>query len=107
MESGAEINARDKYKQTPFHRAVLRGQADVIKYLLSTGSVQVNAQDVVGNSALHIACEEESEEIVKLLLNAGATTELQNREKKTPLDLVVNHSLRKSFNNLFNQAASS
>lgn len=35
----------------------------------------------------HLACEEDREAVACILIKAGANTEIENKDKKTPLDL--------------------
>jgi len=82
-----DVNQQDVVGQTPLHRAAGPGHMESVSILLSTDNCLVDVQDRYGNTALHYACEEERLQVAKLLIKAGANTEIQNREEKTPAQL--------------------
>lgn len=63
-----------------------QGRAEILKYLLDH-KAEVNVQNAEGNTALHLACEDEQSACAMLLVEHGASGTIQNKEKKTPLDL--------------------
>ncbi|KAF7488247.1 26S proteasome non-ATPase regulatory subunit 10 [Sarcoptes scabiei] len=81
IESGADQSIRDRLKQTPLHRAL-------------------NSQDNIGNTPLHMACEDERETIVKILLQNGARIDMENVDKKLPIDLCRDYQFKKLMKNL-------
>jgi hypothetical protein len=55
--------------------------------LLSYNS-RVNCQDVLGNTPLHYAAENGDEDVIDLLLSVGCETALENKQGKTPLQIL-------------------
>jgi 26S proteasome non-ATPase regulatory subunit 10 len=43
--------------------------------------------DTSGNTPLHMACEDNQVDMAMVLVESGANVELQNKSKKTPLEL--------------------
>lgn len=73
---------------TPLHRAASKGNLEIVKLLTSyKNDLQIDKRDLYGNTALHLACEEDRQEEAMELLRFGASIELTNKERKTPLDL--------------------
>ena len=68
IESGADIDAKDKYGQTDLYKALQVGQTEIAKQLIEVGA-DAKAEDKFGNTALHIASDAEN---VKLLIANGA-----------------------------------
>jgi S1-C subfamily serine protease len=54
LDSGVDVNARDRGGRTALHLAARQGQADVARYLLSRGA-DLNARDAVGRTPLMLA----------------------------------------------------
>ncbi|KAK9891567.1 hypothetical protein WA026_015527 [Henosepilachna vigintioctopunctata] len=88
LEYGADINIADNRSATPLHRAASKGNTAIIKcFLKYNNKLNVDSRDSYGNTPLHLACEEDRQEEAKLLVQNGASLEMRNAEKKTPLDL--------------------
>ncbi|KAH0540617.1 26S proteasome non-ATPase regulatory subunit 10-like isoform X1 [Cotesia glomerata] len=87
VENSADINIADKRGATPLHRAASKGNVEVLKFLLSQEGLNIDVQDIYGNTALHLACEEDRQQEAKLLVAHGASLEVENKERKTPLQL--------------------
>ena len=60
----------------------------MVKLLIMSNELDVNPVDDYKNTPLHISCEDGNIEVVKLLLDAGADRSRQNRDEKTPFELV-------------------
>lgn len=101
LQSGASVNARDKYGETPLHRAIQARNAENLVALLlekvqrgqnllltTTKGAQVNAQNNQGDTPLHVACVEQNSRVIMQLVQAGADVELENKEGKNALDLL-------------------
>ncbi|XP_063231947.1 uncharacterized protein LOC134536217 [Bacillus rossius redtenbacheri] len=68
----ADVNACNKYGQTPLHIAAKKNKVDVLQYLIKEGAV-LDVQDTIfGWTALNYAIKEEHQDIVQHLLEAGA-----------------------------------
>jgi 26S proteasome non-ATPase regulatory subunit 10 len=97
LEKDARVNAKDQDHRTPLHRAAIRGHLFVAKLLLEANA-HVNAVDSLGNTPIHLALEEDHAEFVIMLVKEyGADLTIQNKEGKTPLDIITNESLRQSI----------
>ncbi|MGR9101114.1 MAG: ankyrin repeat domain-containing protein [Gammaproteobacteria bacterium] len=75
----ADINLRTKEGGlTPLHLAVMRDDADMVKFLLSKGAA-IDAKDETGSTALIRAVSAENYEITKILLKNGADKTISNQ----------------------------
>jgi len=84
----ADPNIADEMNATPLHRAASLGNSQALALLLEKCErIQINARDSVGNTPLHLACEEDRLKEAELLVAHGADKEIENKQKKTPLDL--------------------
>jgi ankyrin repeat protein len=71
IDSGANVNNRNRDGETALIMAVINGNIEIIKLLIAAGA-DVNARDRHEQTALIRAAKKGYTEIVKLLLNAGA-----------------------------------
>jgi len=78
IDMGADIHATDNVGKDPLHVAVLAGNADYVRILLSLGSKQV--QDGYGETPIFIAKFRGYTEIAKMLTKDGLV--IQNDEKQ-------------------------
>ena len=53
IESGAEVNSRNKYGSLPIHLACVYGNLDIVKLLISRGSDFISTNDN-GHTPLHL-----------------------------------------------------
>jgi ankyrin repeat protein len=82
VESGADLEARNKLGRTPLCHAAMCGRIDVLRRFVDAGA-RVNSADTLGRSALHHICRwaisdptrpaQTAFEVVKILLSAGAS----------------------------------
>lgn len=91
LKCGYNVNALDKFNQTPLFGAIQNGQLDICRILLDAGA-NPNHQDINGNTPLIAAVNANLDmkfkiniEIIKLLLKSDAKINLTNNEKETPL----------------------
>ena len=72
---------------------------DCLRILLThpktSGIILIDAQNNLGNTALHLACECDDATAALMLIEHGASTEIQNKEKQTPLDVCKPYLRRK------------
>ena len=83
VESGADVNARNRRKSTPIMATFEYGHLSIITYLVNKGAF-VDLQDTDGITALHIAAEIGHLKTVSQLLTLGAS-QLPNNQGLTPL----------------------
>lgn len=94
LESKADVNIADGRYATPLHRAASKGNTKIVELLLTISELIVDPRDSYGNTPLHLACEEDRQREARLLVEHGASLDLRNAEKKTPLDLCSKTLLR-------------
>ena len=78
---GAELNQTG---WTALHYAAVKGNTDIVKYLLSEGA-SPNALSPNGTTALMMAMSNNHEEVVQLLLNAGANPYIVDANANTAI----------------------
>jgi ankyrin repeat protein len=80
---GAKVN---KEGWTPLHYASTKGEAAMVKLLLSNGALP-NDISPEGNTALFMAVQTDSLETVQLLINAGADPSASNLKAQDSIDM--------------------
>src|SRR5260370_35869359 len=87
---GAAVNAvaQPKFRNTPVQAALLTGQVEVARMLVTKGA-DVNFKQAEGFTALHEAAQLGSEELVELLVSAGAEVNAKGGDGRTPLDVAI------------------
>ncbi|CEO97738.1 hypothetical protein PBRA_005852 [Plasmodiophora brassicae] len=72
LHAGANVNAVDKFHNTPLHVAVRRNRATLVSILIQDGFLlNIGATDARGRTALIVAAESGSAEIARALLRRG------------------------------------
>uniref|UniRef100_A0A7S0RPP2 Ankyrin repeat domain-containing protein n=1 Tax=Pyramimonas obovata TaxID=1411642 RepID=A0A7S0RPP2_9CHLO len=92
LASGADVNHRNEYGETPLHVSAIKGDLDTIKAILAAGAkvnAQANAGSPIKQTPLHWMVYPDHKEGVKLLLAAGADPNIQNEDGETPLDMAL------------------
>ncbi len=84
IESGADVNVKNNYGNTPLIWASDTRQTEIVKLLLEYGA-DANAKNNNGNTPLHCASIYGYTEIVKLLLEYGADANAKDNDVWTPL----------------------
>nr|XP_015199568.1 PREDICTED: LOW QUALITY PROTEIN: serine/threonine-protein phosphatase 6 regulatory ankyrin repeat subunit C [Lepisosteus oculatus] len=84
LRQGAEINARDKFWQTPLHVAAANRATKCAEALIPLLN-SVNVADRTGRTALHHAAHSGHVEMVNLLLNKGANLNASDKKERQPI----------------------
>lgn len=86
-----EVNARDDKGHTPLHDAVLSGNVEIAKLLLSNKheTIDINAFNCSNETALHIAVINYHIELTLLLLACGANINAKVKNGSTALEAIV------------------
>ena len=83
LKNGADVNLRDKNRQTPLHNA---DSCNIVRELIKHGAYK-NAKDYEGNTPLHIVSENGYIPELKELLRQNANLNIRNNEGHTPIYL--------------------
>jgi len=97
IKKGADVNKRDKRKQTPLITAAMDGSVEVIKTLVKHGG-DINGQDETNYTPLHWTVVSKQMEAAKLLLSLGANTDIKDNFNRTPLELAENYGAKEIIN---------
>ncbi|MGQ0750211.1 MAG: ankyrin repeat domain-containing protein [Betaproteobacteria bacterium] len=104
LQSGTDINAKDRYGQTALMLAAHRGHAAMVELLIERGAdLDVTAKFSL--SALMLAVIAGHAEIARMLVRAGADRGLQGSgapgfADKTAYDLAVARGMRELYDEL-------
>lgn len=90
LNSGANVDIRNKYEWTPLMYAVVYGHLTLVKIFISSGA-NVNALNSEKWSSVHLAAKFGYTEIIKMLVVAGSLKNELTNKKYTALDLAVEH----------------
>jgi len=88
IASGADVNVRDEYGETPLHKAVLRRFREVVAVLLAKGA-DPNAKANNGFTPLHFAVRTGQTDLVETLIAKGAKVDARSDFGTTPLFIAV------------------
>jgi ankyrin repeat protein len=88
LDSGANVNEKDRKGGTPLHKAAARGRTDVAVYLVEH-EADVNMQDNLGDTPLSRAAKNGHTETCEALIGKGADPNLRNILRETPLHMAV------------------
>ena len=86
LQSGAEVDARDREGTTPLGNAAVEGYLEIARLLLEHGA-SPDAQNVDGITPLMRAAGMGHAKVVELLLEKGAKPHLKNKEGLSALDM--------------------
>ena len=85
ITNGCDINATDRWGETPLHIAAREGNLEMIKTLLEAGCSLEMQSTMCGNTAFHEACILGNLPSVKLFLEHGQQLEVFNVQGNTPI----------------------
>jgi hypothetical protein len=91
LNEGADVNAKNKYGQTPLHWAATWGHLDIVKLLVDRGA-DINAKDEDGETPLHWAAANDHLDVVEFLLDRGADVNAKSGYGQTPLHWAATYS---------------
>jgi ankyrin repeat protein len=84
LDRGADVDRKDKYRETALQRAAFMGREEAVQLLIDRGA-DVNAKDNKGGAALVKAASTGHETVVRLLLDRGADVDAKNNDGETAL----------------------
>lgn len=106
LDAGGDVNAADHIGDTPLHRVASMEHSDCLRILLthpvSSKVININGQNKQGNTALHLACENMDPTCAFILIDQGASVEILNKHKCSPLDVCQPNMRRQILNKLHN-----
>ena len=88
IADGADVNAKNKYENTPLHRAAWGRHTEIVELLITNGA-DVKARDKNGWTPLHITAGKGHKELVELLIDKGADVNAKDDVSDTPLDVAI------------------
>ncbi len=86
LEKRADINAPDKYNNTPLHWSIFMEKNEIAKFLIENGA-NVNAVGGRRRTPLHDAALKGNVEITTLLLERGAKVDVKDKDLYTALEI--------------------
>ena len=90
LKKGADVNAVSIDGWSPLLKATAKQYHEILQKLLEQGA-NVGQKVLANHSALHIACDNGDLDSVKILIKYGATLDIQNRDKETPMMIAQKH----------------
>jgi len=99
-----KLYEEDHKGRNPLHSAVIGGQLDVVKYLVSQG-LDANAKDNYGDTPLHIAVSRYKIKIVEYLASQSVKLDSKDNDGRTPLHWASEFSSTKIVKILVSQGA--
>jgi hypothetical protein len=92
VDYGADVNAIDKYQETPLFRSIRFRKDDISMYLVEQmeDDEWIHYRDHKGQTVLHRACDMGSAAMVLHLLEKGLDPLARDEKNQTPLDVGLN-----------------
>ena len=107
LQYQADPNLQQNEGDTPLHHASFRGDTKIVEILLRHNADPNLPNFMFGRTALHSAIDSLNEDTIKLLLEYNADAYLQDRQGKTPIDLIQSQALRSYVENFHSPSPSS
>ncbi len=89
LDAGADVNAKDKYGETPLIKVIDNKKLIIVEFLLTKGA-DVNAMDNEGRTALTIVAYDGDINMAEVLLTKGADVNAMDKNGLTALDSAKN-----------------
>ncbi|KAM8861624.1 ankyrin repeat domain-containing protein 27 [Synchiropus picturatus] len=91
----ANTDAQDNNGNTPLHLACMYGHEDCVKALVyfDIQTCRLDLQNDKGDTALHMAARWGYEGIIQVLLENGASTDILNKNRDSPLQCALNSKI--------------
>ncbi|CAH1169642.1 unnamed protein product [Phaedon cochleariae] len=84
------VNATDKDKYTPLHRACYSNHLDIVKYLIQKGA-NIAAKTEMQWQPLHSCCQWNHVDCAAVLIQNGADVNAKSEGSQTPLHIAASH----------------
>ena len=107
LDYNSDPNSQQNEGDTPLHHAAFRGDSKMVEVLLKHSADPNIPNFMLGRTPLHSAIDSMHEETIKLLLEYNADPNLQDRQGKTPIDLIPNGPLKNFVENFRTNPSSS
>ena len=85
LQSGADVDAKDRYGTTPLMITVQNGNLELSKYLVINGGADLDMQDAFGTTALMHAIDNSHTNIGRMLIKCGANLNIRDNQLSTAL----------------------
>lgn len=86
LNDGADINATDKFGNTPLHFAIRHKHQQVASVLIKNGA-NINAAGELGNTPLHLSVYTNQNDVTTLLNKSNANAEIHNKYGLLPNEM--------------------
>ena len=92
LDSGADINAKDRHGDTPLHQAAVEGNVEICKILLKN-QANINAINKQNRTPLYQACIYKHKETAHLLIESGADVNIPCNMRSLPLHIALLYNM--------------
>jgi len=96
LKNRADVDAKNKFHQTPVMLAARNGHSEVTETLLGAGA-SIERRDRGGRNALMMAARNGRVKVIEVLLKANARVNMVDRRGKTALTLMAEHACPRSI----------
>jgi cytohesin len=89
---GSDLNAQNRQRETPMHKAVSNNNLDVVRMLISAGAKIPDTPET--DTALHVAARLGYTDMARVLLDNGVDPNITDERSRTPLHVAVSEGHR-------------
>lgn len=86
LDSGAEINTRDRFGDTALHLAIKQKRSETAALLIAR-SPNLNVSNSLGDTPLHVSIYADQQDLSKILRTKGASDSILNRYGLNPAEM--------------------